>query len=73
MTGAVTYYGAPDGLPAGTVPIGSSWGTTKELPVIDEAPGWLEVRLPQRPNGLTGWIHACDAQLSTTPTGSWST
>ncbi len=69
VTGAVPYFGAPDGWPAGSVPIGSWWGTTKQLPVIAQEPGWLEVRLPQRPNGLTGWIHASDAQLSTTTYG----
>ena len=69
VTGAVPYFGAPDGWPAGSVPIGSWWGTTKELPVVAQVPGWLQVRLPQRPNGLTGWIHASDAQLSTTTYG----
>ncbi len=69
VTGAVPYFSAPDGIPMGTIPIGSWWGQTKFLPVIAEAPGWLQVRLPQRPNGLTGWIPAASAQLSSTPYG----
>jgi lipoprotein-anchoring transpeptidase ErfK/SrfK len=69
VTGAVPYFGAPNGWPAGTIPIGSWWGLTKELPVIDQAPGWLEVRLPQRPNGLTGWIPSSSATLSQTTYG----
>jgi lipoprotein-anchoring transpeptidase ErfK/SrfK len=69
VTGAVAYFGAPDGWPAGTIPIGSWWGLTKQLPVVDQKPGWLEVRLPQRPNGLTGWIPTSAATLSQTTYG----
>jgi hypothetical protein len=69
VTGPVPYAGHPGGPGIGTIPVGSWWGTTKHLPVIDRTPGWLRVRLPQRPNGLTGWIHASDAQLSRTTYG----
>jgi hypothetical protein len=66
VTGALPYFAAPGGRQVGTIPIDSWWGLTKELPVVATAPGWLDVRLPQRPNGLTGWIHASDARLSST-------
>jgi len=66
VTGPVAYYGAPDGEQAGTIPTGSWWGETKYVPVVATAPGWLDVRLPQRPNGLTGWIPAAGVPLSTT-------
>ena len=69
VTGPVPYSAAPDGAPAGTIPVGSWWGQTKSLPVIAEAPGWLQVRLPQRPNGLTGWIPAASAVLTSTTYG----
>ncbi len=69
VTGPVPYFSAPDGIPVGTIPVGSWWGQTKYVPVIAEAPGWLEIRLPQRPNGLTGWIPATSAQLSSTSYG----
>lgn len=69
VTGAVAYYSAPGGPEAGTVPVGSWWGDTKHLPVIATAPGWLQVRLPQRPNGLTGWIPSAGVALSTTTYG----
>jgi len=69
VTGPVPYSASPDGLPVGTIPVGSWWGQTKYLPVVAEAPGWLQVRLPQRPNGLTGWIPAASAQLTTTKYG----
>jgi hypothetical protein len=37
------------------------------LPVIAEAPGWLDVELAQRPNESTAWIPANRATLSSTP------
>ena len=37
------------------------------LPVIASAPGWVEVRLAQRPNGATTWVPLRDVSLSTTP------
>ncbi len=67
--GPVAYSAAPDGPPVGTLPVGGFWRDTKFLPVIGRAPGWLQVRLPQRPNGLTGWIPEAVAQLSTTTYG----
>lgn len=32
--------------------------------VIDEQPGWLEVYLPVRPNGSTGWVRRSDVDIS---------
>ncbi len=69
VTGPVPYSASPDGPAVGTIPVGGWWGDTKSLPVIAEAPGWLEVRLPQRPNGLTGWIPAASAVLGSTTYG----
>ena len=69
VTGPVPYSAQPDGPPVGTLPIGSWWHDTKFLPVIARAPGWLQVRLPQRPNGLTGWIPESSAAISTTTFG----
>jgi lipoprotein-anchoring transpeptidase ErfK/SrfK len=31
------------------------------------ADGWVEVLLPVRPNGSTGWVHASDVTLTTNP------
>jgi L,D-transpeptidase-like protein len=52
--------------PSVTVP-GSWYGYVSVLPVIDSLPGWLEVRLAQRPNGSTIWVHQGDVTLSNTP------
>jgi lipoprotein-anchoring transpeptidase ErfK/SrfK len=59
-------YDRPDQLGRGTVP--ASWyGRPAVLPVLGTAPGWVQVRLPRRPNGSTAWVPASDVKLSTTP------
>jgi hypothetical protein len=35
------------------------------MPVIAEAGDWLQVMVPARPNGSTGWVRAADVELST--------
>ena len=49
-----------------TVP-GSWYGYPSKLPVIATEPGWLYVRLAQRPNGSTIWVRQSDVTLSSTP------
>jgi lipoprotein-anchoring transpeptidase ErfK/SrfK len=64
--GAIPGYPAPNQPSNMTVP--SNWyGYPSILPVIATQPGWLEVRLAQRPNGSTTWVQASDVTLSTTP------
>ena len=65
--GAIPGYASPEGsAPDITVP--ASWyGYRSILPVIDTYPGWLEVRLAQRPNGSTTWVQQDDVTLSSTP------
>jgi lipoprotein-anchoring transpeptidase ErfK/SrfK len=59
-------YASPGRLAAGTVP--ASWYQRPSvLPVIAATPGWVEVRLAQRPNESTAWLPANDVTLSTTP------
>jgi hypothetical protein len=66
LTGAAPGSATPGGPVVQTVP--ASWyGIVSALPVIGTAPGWLDVRLAQRPDGSTAWIPAADATLSTTP------
>ncbi len=62
----VTRYAAPDGAAVGTVP-GRWRDAVAALPVIDQRPGWLRVRLAQRPNGSTGWVRRSDVGLTTSP------
>jgi lipoprotein-anchoring transpeptidase ErfK/SrfK len=58
-------YAAPGRLGAGTVP--ARWYERPSvLPVIAATPGWVEVRLAQRPNQSTAWLPAADVTLSAT-------
>jgi len=42
----------------------TEFGTVRVLPVIGQQGGWLEVRLPVRPNDAVGWIQASAVTLS---------
>lgn len=62
----VPKYPAPGQPSDGTAP-GSWYGYPSVLPVIAQSPGWVEVRLAQRPNQSTTWVHSSDVTLSSTP------
>ncbi|MDQ2729102.1 MAG: L,D-transpeptidase [Actinomycetota bacterium] len=62
--GTISTYAQPGGPQSGTV--GSFYGYALVLPVVDEQPGWLEVRLPQRPNESLTWVHADAVSVSST-------
>jgi lipoprotein-anchoring transpeptidase ErfK/SrfK len=66
VNGAIPGYASPESAtPSLTVP--ASWyGYPSALPVITSEPGWLYVRLAQRPNGSTIWVRQSDVTLSTT-------
>lgn len=58
-------HDAPDGRPFARLPkdqFGATW-----LPVIGQQPGWVQVLLPSKPNGSTGWIRSADVDDATTP------
>ena len=64
--GAIPSFDSPGGPRAGTVP--ATWyGAPSTLPVIASRPGWLEVRLAQRPNESTTWVPESDVSLAETP------
>jgi lipoprotein-anchoring transpeptidase ErfK/SrfK len=48
-----------------TLPAITSFGSARALPVSDRRDGWLEVQLPTRPNGSTGWVRATGVPLRT--------
>lgn len=56
--------GGPAGKPLAS-PIESGGPLT--FLVVNEQDEWLEVHLPTRPNGATGWISRTEVELSTTP------
>lgn len=62
--GTIPTYAEPGGTQSGTV--GSWYGYALVLPVVAQQPGWLEVRLPQRPNGAMTWVHADAVSVSST-------
>ena len=65
--GPIPGYAAPGApTPSMTVP-GTWYGYPSVLPVITTEPGWLSVRLAQRPNGSTIWVRQSDVTLSSTP------
>jgi lipoprotein-anchoring transpeptidase ErfK/SrfK len=63
LHGSVPKYPAPNMPSDGTVP-GQWYGYTSILPVVATRPGWLEVRLAQRPNQSTAWITTNGVTLS---------
>jgi lipoprotein-anchoring transpeptidase ErfK/SrfK len=59
-------YASPGQIASGTVP--AEWfGRPSVLPVVATSPGWVQVRLAQRPNGSTAWLPASDVTLGSTP------
>ena len=66
LPAGLEVFAAPNPAP-GTPPVQVSDNPTWEgfplvLSVLEASPdgGWLHVRLPQRPNGSTGWVRATD-------------
>jgi lipoprotein-anchoring transpeptidase ErfK/SrfK len=59
-------YASPGHLAAGSVP--ATWyDRPSVLPVIATSPGWVQVRLAERPNGSTAWLPDGDVTLGRTP------
>lgn len=59
-------FARPGGPRSGWVP-GSWHGARSVLPIISSRPGWVRVRLAQRPNGSTAWIRDSSFQRRITP------
>lgn len=57
-----TAPGGPALARIGPEQVGQTW-----LPVIAEQPGWVQVLLPSRPNGSTGWLPATGLDRAVTP------
>jgi lipoprotein-anchoring transpeptidase ErfK/SrfK len=63
--GTIPTFSTPGAAQSGTT--GVWYGYPLVLPVVAQQPGWLQVRLPQRPNQSTAWVQADDVTLSSTP------
>ncbi len=64
--GPVPAFGGPGGPRTGTVS-GTWYGRPLVSPVLVQRDGYLQVRLPQRPNGSTAWVPASAVTLESTP------
>lgn len=52
----LAVHGVPDAEPDHVLPATTGFGSPRALLVVQEQGDWLEVSLPERPNGSTGWI-----------------
>jgi lipoprotein-anchoring transpeptidase ErfK/SrfK len=60
--------GSPTPGSASTLQVpGQWWQAASVLPVIAQQPGWVEVRLAQRPNGSVAWVPSADLSLAVDP------
>jgi lipoprotein-anchoring transpeptidase ErfK/SrfK len=60
-----TVHDVPDGRPIARMEptqLGDTW-----LPVIAEKADWVQVLLPSKPNGSTGWLRSGDLERAKTP------
>ena len=71
LVATIKGAGAPGSISAGARPTrlvpGQWWQASSVLPVVDQQPGWVLVRLAQRPNGSAAWIPAKDVSLAADP------
>ena len=65
ISSSIPGHSAPGGPVTVTIP--STWyGYASMLPVVDHRPGWVEVRVAQRPNQTTAWVPLSDVGLLST-------
>ena len=60
----IVVYDAPDGVETHRIADRTDYGAPRVFLVKEEAGDWVEVYLPIRPNGSTGWVRAADLQTS---------
>jgi lipoprotein-anchoring transpeptidase ErfK/SrfK len=63
--GEVPTYDRPRGQQIGQV--GKWYGYPMTMPIVEKKGQWLRIMMPERPNGLTAWVHRDDVTRSTTP------
>jgi hypothetical protein len=63
--GGLAIHPAPDAAaPTQVLPAANELGSPLALLAVDRAGDWLQVLLPTRPNGSTGWVRAGDVMTS---------
>ena len=64
--GVIPTFDQPGGRQIGTA--GLYYGYPVTLPILKSTnDGWLRVRLPERPNGSTAWVHRNQVAITSTP------
>jgi lipoprotein-anchoring transpeptidase ErfK/SrfK len=63
--GVIPTFDGPGGQAIGEA--GLWYGYEMTMPVVDDKGDWLRIMLPERPNGLTGWVRRSDVTLTSTP------
>ncbi len=61
--GEVPAYDHPNGTLVGAA--GKWYGYDMTMPVLQQGFGWVQVMMPERPNGSTAWLRTSDVELST--------
>jgi lipoprotein-anchoring transpeptidase ErfK/SrfK len=61
--GEISAYDAPGGREIGKV--GLWYGYPMTMPILEERGTWLQIMMPERPNGLTAWVQAGQVTRST--------
>jgi hypothetical protein len=61
--GEISAYDAPGGREIGKV--GRWYGYPMTMPILEERGTWLQIMMPERPNGLTAWVRAGQVTRST--------
>jgi hypothetical protein len=62
--GEIQAYDAPNGKPLRM--LGFWYGYPITTPILEERDGWMQVRLPERPNMATGWVRASEVTVTST-------
>jgi lipoprotein-anchoring transpeptidase ErfK/SrfK len=60
---ALAVFSAPGGEQTTVLPATTDFGSPRALLVVAEDGDWLQVALPVRPNGSTGWVRRADVEL----------
>lgn len=64
---SVAVFASPGGAQTTSIPGTNSIGQKEAFLVVGQQPGWYQVELPIKPDGVTGWIEASSVTTRTDP------
>jgi lipoprotein-anchoring transpeptidase ErfK/SrfK len=59
----LAVFDRPDGAVITELPARTPFDTPTVVGIIAEAPGWVQILVPVRPNDLTGWVRSDDVRV----------